>query len=302
MKPKESSLKVKLFLGISLCATVVLAGLRIWQMIGMIDAETGFYVENLGFNRFVSYAVAVLCVCMTVCCFLLRRGGTSRETAEMKNGGAFVGALLFGIGLLVDVFQAFLIYKSGDGLNNATGTGLRALMTSGRLMVLGEMLFGLLSAVYFFMLAGDFRKGRNNAAKQPILALTPMLWASARLVHHFLVKISFIRVSDLFFELLLFGYMALFFLYLAQVNSNVYREGFEWRLFGFGLPAALLAGMLNLPRLILTFAHPDSVISSYPLRPADLLFCVFAFLLCFALLKQPMAEYRKPTDEKTGEK
>ena len=104
-------------------------------------------------------------------------------------------------------------------------------------------------------------------------------------------KIAFVRVSDLFFELLACVCMILFFLAFAQTASGVYSTGMSWRLIGFGLPAGLLTLGVQIPRFVFLFIESGSHINeNHPFSPTDVCFGVFVLAICFVLLRAPLKE------------
>ena len=163
----------------------------------------------------------------------------------------------------------------------------KTLMTSGTLPVGMQSFFALLSAIYFVVMAIDFFKGTHNASKLKILAIMPVGWSAMRMIHRFIRQISYIEVSDLFLELVMIAFMIMFFMALAQINSGVYSDGFTWRLTGFGLPAAVIAFMLSVPRLMLTFVNSSAYINSnHTFKLCDLAFVCFAFVLVLSLVNK----------------
>ena len=84
------------------------------------------------------------------------------------------------------------------------------------------------------------------------------------------------------------GCMMLFFMAFASVTSGIYSDGAAWRITGYGLPAALLAGMLSLPRMVFTLIDKAAYINeNHPLNPVDCLFFCFVLLLCVTAARLP---------------
>ena len=122
----------------------------------------------------------------------------------------------------------------------------------------------------------------------------PVGWISCRLLHLFVSKISFMRVSDLFLELLMCAFMVLFFMALAQVSSNVYSTESRWRLAGFGLPAALISAVISVSRLVFKETYINE---NHPFNIVDLAFSVFAVMLVVLLMKDGGAAAEKEEKE-----
>lgn len=287
IKSSQASLRMKPLLFAMLGLTAAAGGVRTYQMLHQIDASTGFFLNNGVFQRVFLYAIPVLGVLWLIVSYLSKDAG-SRSPDRMQSKVLAGAAVLMSAGLVADCVQAIRQIRS---LGQVTVEDGSSMFATGKFALIGEAVFAALAAVYLLLLAASYfgkemqRLLQNNGIR--LLALSPMLWAASRMVHHFLIKISFSRVSDLFFELIMLGFMTLFFLYFAQLNSNVYRVGFEWRVFGFGAAAALVAGMLSLSRIIVLCVSRSAVNADYPVRPADCVFCVFVFVLLFVLLRQP---------------
>ena len=101
----------------------------------------------------------------------------------------------------------------------------------------------------------------SNIYLNRVLTLMPLLWGIARLLGHFSRTISYLRVSDLFLNIMSMVLLLLFFMAAAQVISGVNAEKKMWRLVAVGLPAAAFLLLAFLPRLVafpfFTNIHPS---------------------------------------------
>ena len=269
------------FLVFFVCFTVI----RIIEVAVGIDAATGFFKQSSPLHG-LFYAL-VICGCAVLAVYsFLSKPASELRTIGFRSVALCIMAALLGLAFLGDGLAAF--GQISD--LHAAGGSFRERMSSGELPLTLRGIFGVLSAVYSFVLAHAYRTGNTAAAKARILALSPICWAAFRMVHHFVRKISFTKVSDLFFELLMLGAMLLFFMAFASVTSGIYSDGTAWRLCGFGLPAALLAGMLSLPRLVFTLIDKAAYINeNHPFQAVDCIFCCFVLLLCITALRNPPA-------------
>jgi hypothetical protein len=71
--------------------------------------------------------------------------------------------------------------------------------------------------------------------------------------------ISFIKVSELLFEIFMFVFVMLFFLTFARISSGVFTEDSMWGIYGYGLTAALLASIVTIPRIVIALVGLDAV-------------------------------------------
>ena len=264
---------------------VALTAVRFVQVAAGIDASTGFFKTNTPLHALFYALVAVCCAALALYSFF------SKPAGDMKTIGYRSIPMVIMAALLVVAFGL----DGWDSLQavrelRVVGADFRTRMSSGELPLTLRGVFALFSAPYFAALGYSYRTGSDNAAKWRIPALAPICWAAFRMVHHFVRKISFTKVSDLFFELLILGGMMLFFMAFASVTSGIYSDGTSWRIPGFGLPAALIAGMLSLTRMIFTLIDKTAYINeNHPLNPVDCLFFCFVLLLCLTLALKPQS-------------
>lgn len=257
-------------LGISAVVAIVL---RIIQMAKFIDNETGFSTGGTVFG-----IILILVLISTVIAFAVK-AFVSAESERIQIQGVKSKAL----GAATAFFSVSLLFDFISGLTSMADSDagdFRTLMLTGAMPRFLQSVFALLSAFYFLFLAKDYFKGTSNASKHKVLAIMPVAWAGFRMVCRFVRQISFIKVSDLFFELVMLAFMLIFFMAFAQVASGVYSDGFRWRIPAFGASAALIAGMLSIPRLIFTVISYESFINpQHTFQLADFAFFVFIFVL-----------------------
>ena len=277
-------------LGIS---TVVAIVLRAIQMAKFIDNETGFTTGGKAFSIILILVLAAAALAFVVKAFL------SAESEKIQLQGVKSKALgaasaLFSLSLLFDFVSGFT-----SGMSD-TAADFKGLMLTGTMPRFLQSIFAVLAAFYFLFLSKDFLKGTANASKHRVLAIMPVGWAGFRMICRFVRQISFVKVSDLFFELVMLAFMLIFFMAFAQVISGVYSDGFQWRIPAFGASAALIAGMLSVPRLIFTFVGYESYINpQHTFQITDLAFFGFILVLTATVCKKinPYTAY----DEANGE-
>lgn len=277
-------------LGISTAVTIVL---RAIQMAKFIDNETGFATGGNVFS-----IILILELVSTVLAFVVK-AFLSAESEKIQLQGVKSKALgtvtaLFSLSLLFDFVSGFT-----SGMSD-TAADFKGLMLTGTMPRFLQSIFAVLAAFYFLFLSKDFLKGTANASKHRILAIMPVGWAGFRMICRFVRQISFVKVSDLFFELVMLAFMLIFFMALAQVISGVYSDGFQWRIPAFGASAALIAGMLSVPRLIFTFVGYESYINpQHTFQITDLAFFGFILVLTATVCKKinPYTAYEEANGE-----
>ena len=253
-------------------------GLRTYQMFTGIEPVTGF---NIGAEwLMILLYVLIFASCIAFCAISY----LSKDTAELQPMGIKSGAVAV---LAVVVAIRFLgewidnVFSGAAGLSGAeAASGFKGLMASGLLTGTLQGVFAFFSMVYMLIFAYDLKNGTVKASKFKILALAPAGWSCARLVEKFLSQISFLEVSDLFLELVMLSFMALFFMALAQVNSGVASTGISWRLSGLGYSASLIAVTLFVARAAVSIVKGSEYLNpSHLASSTDLMIAVFIMLL-----------------------
>lgn len=268
---------------VALC--VACATLRTYQMFSFIEPVTGFNVGPAWFMILLYVLLLGGCLAFCVVSFL------SKDTAELQPIGtksktaaylAFLMSLLFMRNWFSNVFGGV------DTLTGAQSTaGFKGMMASGLLTGSLQGVFAFFSMVYMFIFAFDMKNGTAKASKFKILAIAPAGWAAVRLVGNFLSQISFLEVSDLFLELVMLSFMAMFFMAFAQVNSGVNSTGFSWRLCGFGYSAALIAIVLFVSRTAISVTRGSGELNPSLLANfTDFVFAFFVVVLVSKMLKK----------------
>ena len=275
IKGSNNNLKISSCIGVFAVAVIAGVVMRFIQMSKFIDPETGFYTGG-GVLNVIFYAVIAVALLAFCAVSFFSADVKKLEIGNDSHKLAGIGTRLFAISLLWDSFYSFFagIYSAGSSTAGYTG-----IMKSGTLPLILQSVFALFSAVYFFILASDFSKGTAKAYKRKILATAPVCWAGARLIFRFLRQISFVQVSDLLLELVMIAFMVMFFMALAQTASGVYRDTFKWRIPAFGLSAALIGAVLNVPRLVFTFINGSLINSDHTFSLADFIFVIFILTL-----------------------
>lgn len=279
IKSSNTALGIKPLPSVMLICSFAAIVLRSLQIVKFIDPTTGFYTTS---NILIPVLFILLygsCAVFMIISYLSAQS-SKIEIPGIKNMTLCVVTYIFVVSLAIDTIVSFVSSVSGM----FSSEGFSGLMSTGVLPKLLQSIFGVLSTIYMVTLATCFRTGARKMVDHKLLAVAPAGWVSFRMLSLFVSKISFIRISDLFLELTMLAFMALFFMAFAQVASGVYSTGTGWRLPAFGLSSALLAACISIPRLIFTFVDKKKYINSgYPFKIVDLAFFVFAVVLVFII-------------------
>lgn len=286
--------RIPFYFLISSLAAIVL---RSFQMLKFIDPETGFYKGGSIITVVLYALIAVSCLGFAVVSYLSAES-PKLEVQGIKSKNAGIATLAFAVALLFDSVSSLI--SSGNLMTSSGGGAFKSMMLSGSAPTFFQGIFALISAVYFIILAKDFFKGTINASKHKILALAPVGWTGFRMIFRFVRQISFVKVSDLFLELIMLAFMIMFFMAFAQVAGGVYSDGFRWRIPALGIGGALIAATLSVSRLIFTVVNFEGYINTqHTFQLADLIFAVFAVVLLCETSKNltPYTAYDEANDE-----
>ncbi|NLP47347.1 MAG: hypothetical protein GX345_00200 [Clostridiales bacterium] len=272
-------------LGVFSLGLLLALPIRAYQYVKIIEPHTGFYKDS-GFTVYLLYAVLALAFLLIYFLSMAKKS----EIAFIFNAEKrmFVGfaSLYVSVAMVLDAINMAnnfnLLYY---GVQSASSNEISNLtMRAGAIPMLLQAIFAIVAALFFLVLALDFFTGRNNGEKLKLLALSPLVWAIFRILHRFMRTISFLRVSDLFFELVCLVFLMLFFLAFAQLVARVNHRGTDWRMVAHGLNAALMCLLCFVPRFAMSVTgYADRLVSLSPPEQIDLALSVF--ILAFILNK-----------------
>lgn len=272
----------------SLAALLVAVPIRVYQYLKLINPTTGFFDET-DFSIFVLYAI--LALAMLICIVISYINHKSLQPVAIgKSSKVFLAvSLLMALGTAIDCVS--LIAEFSDLADKAPINISREFLfeyisSQGGTLTLIEAVFAGISAFYF-VLSGLLSVNNNDSKPRfKILALSPVVWCVFRLLYRFKRTIAFINVSDLFIELFSIVMAMVFFLALAQIRSKIDADSIFWKIYAYGLPAAVLALVCFVPRLILVVTgNSDMINPLHSLRISDLTFAVYAIYICVSATK-----------------
>lgn len=289
LKNSKEGIGLKILFPVMYAAVILLIIARTFLLTRFIDSETGFLTGGEAFYTFCLVIIAAVCLFFALVSFLSSES-KKIELAGIKDKGSAVAAAVFGVALIYDFGSSFVdsvlvLDKISAGYFTESAELFKELMSTGTLPYALQSVFALFSAAYFFILAKSFSAGSLRAHNHKYLALSPVAWAAFKIITRFVKQISYIRVSDLFLELIMLAFMILFFVALSQVISGVYCDTSRWRIPALGLGGALISLSVNVPRLVLTVFADEFVNKEYSFNLADTVFAVFAIIVVIAAVK-----------------
>ena len=276
---------------LSLCA---LLPLRVYQVTTLIDPETGFFTEN-HFTVPLMYTLgAIVIIALMVLSFLNSKANRARNCIT-KSASLGIISMLTALGLTYDSIVSVLDFMQLNSEYSVATHGVKYsayLTQSGAAAHMAEGITGILAAFFFCIYAVSCFRKESKLSSFSLISITPTLWAIARIVLRFLEKISFVNISDLLLELIMLAFMIIFMLTFAQVVTGTSPEVCAWRLFGCGLPAAIVAFIICVPRIFLAITgNFELMVEGYEIEFCDLALAIFI----------PVFLYNTSTAKKTAE-
>ncbi len=222
-------------------AAIIALPVRTLQYFTVLENDTGFFRENDWSVYLLGIILSAAIISLVVLGFFKRK--TLDYSLEVtKRPGQGILCYTATAGMLMNTASIFIQLMNSPDFSEETKTPS---------LLLGiQAAFALLSAIYFLALGTSYIGGKSNGSEYRLISLAPVIWSVFRLVFRFTRTISYIRVSDLMFEMLMLVFFILFFMAFAQVNSRVDGNKKEWKIAAYGLSAALLAIVCFIPRFI----------------------------------------------------
>lgn len=288
MDKKNRSKSIKVQASFIIFALGVLAALplRMYQMMNIIEPETGFY-STIDPSVPLLYAVlggaSILFLLLTFMCGKI----VQSQGIQGKKISLSIVSLLFSAALIWDA-----VLRVGD-LSNAYFeytdltdiTVQKYIVENGLIPISLQTLFAVLAGVYFLVFAFTPIIKKVNYEGHKLLALSPLLWTMFRIIFRFMRKISFTMVSELLFELIMLSSMMLFFMTFARVSSRINDSLSVGRIYGFGLLAALFALVCSVPRIaLLAMGRSDMLVAQSPVEWVDFAVALFIIVYLFSSL------------------
>lgn len=297
IKGSMKNLKIKSAMTVAFAGTAVALALRIYQVFsGLIDFETGFFTEDSFTTPLLYGVLGVTAVAVFLISFFAGKVPEDK-LPERKNIGIAILSVVFAVGLAmsaVPLFESFMEMSSSYNSFMAEQTKFSFLMKSGALPKLLEGVFAVISVIYFIVLAVKFSGiGSFDLKKLKVFALSPLFWATFRMIQRFTRTISFMNVSTLFLELFMIAFMMMFFMYFAQMSSEVNHRCTSYKVVSYGLIAGMFSAVVALPKQLLSlFSENYKVLEesgrlACPTETADILFMLFAFAFAVFFIATP---------------
>ncbi len=307
IKGSSSAVKMKYLLFVFASAVLVALPTRVYQLLALVDATNGFYKES-DVTVPVLYAVLVVFGLLFLVLSFISKEVPSPKLPTGKNPVLGVASFVMVLGLGADMFS--ILQKIIPANQGSAGIFISLLKSNlsknGGAFTILEFIFAFFAIVYFIVFAISHLNGKASYKEFKLLALSPLCWSMTVLVTKLMNAISFIKVSELLFEIFMFVFAMLFFLTFARISSGVFTEDSMWGIYGYGLTAALLASIVTIPRIVIALVGLEPV-EGNEFNFAHLATFVFIIAYIFASLgigfkdglknRRQVSEIELPDDE-----
>ncbi len=284
IKGSSSAVKMKYLLFVFAAAVLVSLPTRVYQLLALVDASNGFFKES-DVTVPVLYAVLVVFGLLFLVLSFISKEVPSPKLPAGKNLLLGVASFVITGGMGWDIFRTLGEIIPVNQGNAAIFISLLKtnLAQKGGSFTILELVFAFFAMIYFIVFGISHLNGKASYKEFKLLALSPLCWSMTVLITKLMNPISFIKISELLFEIFMFVFVMLFFITFARISSGVFTEDSMWGIYGYGLVAALLASLVTIPRIVIALVGLEAV-DGYSFDFSHLAILVFIMAYVFASL------------------
>lgn len=260
IKGSSSAVKMKYLLFVFAAAVLVSLPTRVYQLLALVDTTNGFFKES-DVTIPVLYGVVIVFGLLFMTLSFISKEVPSPKLPAGKNAVLGIASFVMVAGLGADMLGILKrIIPANQGNAGIFMNLLKSnLSKNGGTFTILEFVFAFFAIIYFIVFAISHLNGKASYKEFKLLALAPLCWSMTVLITKLMNAISFIKVSELLFEIFMFVFVMLFFLTFARISSGVFTEDSMWGIYGYGLTAALLASIVTIPRIVIALVGLDAV-------------------------------------------
>lgn len=284
IKGFSNAVKMKYLLFVFAASVLAALPTRVYQLLALVDTENGFYTSS-DVTVPVLYTALVVFAGLFLVLSFISKEVPSPELPEGKNRVLGIASAIMAAGLAFD-----MVSLARDTIPGGTGNAaiFFSLLKSNLTETVGfagvlRFFFAFFGIIYFLVFAISHLNGRASYKEFKLLALSPLCWSMTMLVARLTQAISFVKVSELLFEIFMCVFLMLFFITFARISSGVYTEDSMWGVYGYGLSGALLGAVVTIPRIVMMFVGVEPV-QGYEFNFAHLATLIFVVAYIFASL------------------
>ena len=255
-------------------SALIAVPVRVYQLGTIIDTSSGFFTDKANLTIPLLYAiVSAAAVVILILSFLCGHIPECKAPATPSKPIA-ICSFITAVGFMISFVQTALGLLSGDEIQGMLTT------STGTIPSVLQAVFALLSCAYFILHGISYLKCDILYRKAGVLACCVPLWFMCRLIKIFTRAISFVNVSEVFFEMLTIVFFVIFFIVFARTVTKVESDGKLWILLSCGFAGSLFAFVCTIPKIAVKLIGGELVDGS-PLCLADFALAVFA--ICYVI-------------------
>ncbi len=253
LKGSLSAVKMKYLIFVFAAAMLTALPTRVYQLLAIVDYTNGFYNGN-DVTIPVLYGAIFIFALIFMALSFLSKEVPSPKLPTGKNPVLGVGSIIMVVGLGWDILaiekKVVPQVQGGFSFDMFKSLFTSNLEQNGGAFLVLEFIFAIFAIFYLLIFAVSHLNGKASYKEYKLLALSPLCWAITMLISKLMTAVSFIKVSELLFEIFMLVFAMLFFLTFARISSGVFTEDSMWGIYGYGFSAALFAGLVTVPRLV----------------------------------------------------
>ena len=277
----------------------VLIALRTSIAKNHIEAVTGFYIGSKGIMTVFNILLAIVTVAVLAYPLVKLRG----KRFDVCPGGKLMGfaAFVIAAGFIYDVYASMTIFMTSKASSHfirlfskyrAETTNIGVELFQGYALLVSTI-FALLCIIYFLVMGIHCLNNTVGHTKRGILALAPLWWGVCKAVYLMLIPMNFVNISDLLYEVLMTGFLILFFSAFARVASRMDGEQSVGKALAYGSAAAVFCAISSLPRIFAGLAGVQGVVYTSPQDVEEIVFkseycymalATFVFCIIFVVI------------------
>jgi hypothetical protein len=274
----------KISLVIFIISTLILVPLRIWQVLYLVDPLSGFYKKITFTTNLVPIILAVTFVLLLFFSLPIKLFNKSKdEYTSVPTNNSFVVASIFilSVSFIVNAIMELSLLLTNSSVYTDIAAYTSKSYDNGMYIV---SLLEILCGLFFLYLVVRLRNHQNKvpSGSFAIACLIPAIYSGVNLLVRFMRFTTIITNSLHLFEVIMLICIFISFSGMARILSGVSSTKGEFKLFSFGLFAALLSLFNILPQFALFFRDFKNKTVLFP----DFIYLaisLFFLSLCFSL-------------------
>ena len=273
----------KIVLSISFLLFCLMAvGVRIFELLVMIDKQSGFYL-----NKFNIISI-ILAIIALIGCVNFGFGAVVSLKGESKDRKIPKNSIVIGISSLIMALGIF--YDTGK---IAMGTAEYSL---GNYVIFG---LSFLTALTFIIYGVCYFAGKNSPK---IISVFPVVWSVGQLIVNYTQFNGIALASENIVDIITLAFFMVFWLYHSKLLGELNTEKTLTRAFVFGSCAAVLGFVSTIPRFFVDFGLRVDFISTSPMVSfSNLTAAIYAACFMGVLYLQTVEKNAVSTPVETNE-